>query len=61
MIGEEVGIAHVSILSHFDNKADIAATTWWNYIGGLRQKCDQIMSGLPEKYHDNEDLYRQML
>ncbi|MDR0459360.1 MAG: TetR/AcrR family transcriptional regulator [Coriobacteriales bacterium] len=60
-IGEEVGISHVSILSHFNNKADIASTTWWNYIRGLQLKCDQIISELPPPYQQNAEYYRQIL
>jgi len=61
MIGEEVGIAHVSILSHYDNKMAIAAATFEHYIMGLQQKCQELFQSLPSLYHERSEYYRELL
>jgi len=61
MIGEEVGIAHVSILSHFNNKMDIAAAAVENYLSGLKRKCDELFEGFPKTIRTKDEYYRNML
>ena len=61
VIGEEVGIAHVSILSHYDNKMAIAAATFEHYLMGLRQKSEELFETLPSLYHERAEYYRELI
>ena len=50
MIAQEVGITHVSILSHFRNKSELAAETVYKYISALARICLELTDRLPALY-----------
>ena len=60
MIGEEVGITHVSILNYFSNKVEIAGKTIRDYSIGLQKLCYDTLKDFPVQIADNK-YYRNML
>ena len=61
MIGEAVGIAHASIMGHFENKSAIAAVTIRTYLDSLELKCSELFDALPKSYHKEEDYTRLLI
>ena len=54
MIGDLVGISHVSVLRYFKNKNELAAQTVVSYIAGLEKLCYQILEEVPADLADAE-------
>ncbi|MCL2045595.1 MAG: TetR/AcrR family transcriptional regulator [Oscillospiraceae bacterium] len=60
MIGERVGIRHVSIFNHFSNKTEIGGQIIKNYFQGHHKQCYAISSMMDLK-EDDEEYYRNIL
>jgi len=54
MIAEQVGVSHVSILGHFDNKIEIAARICMDFMLGLRRECLKIQKSLPDELAEDD-------
>ena len=54
LIGEQVGISHVSVLRYFKSKNELATQTVVNYIAGLEKLCYRILEGIPRELADIE-------
>jgi AcrR family transcriptional regulator len=50
MIAQQIGISHVSILSHFNNKSEIGNEVFLKYINGLIRICQELKDKLPPEY-----------